>query len=105
MGYKTLREYRVWQGEETYAVVSVDKLSNGEFNVYADGDDTGTHWHSEESAFRYAKLRMETLFLEAQEECNCGMSADECGEVYNAPHGVRTQVVDEEGYAMEEWEY
>lgn len=103
-GWTEVREYRVWQDEETYAVVTVAKHRNGWFHVYEDGSgDWERKTRSESAAFGYAIIRSEWLENEAKETCRCHQWAEveqvECysSELnpYDSPHGVRIQVVDE----------
>jgi hypothetical protein len=91
-----MREYRVWQGEEIYSVVSVDLFkANGRVRIYVDSDLVGTETDLN-AAYMKAEARAHDLVREAQDACSCGEPAEECGSAYDAPHGVRLQVTDEE---------
>lgn len=107
-----VREYRVWQSDDIYACVTVDKHKNGWYSVSEDGSDCVVKTRSDESAFRYAKTRMEALETEARESCWCltedEESQEQCGDaalnIYGEPHGVRSQVYDSvEGTEIESW--
>ena len=99
-GWTEIREYRVWMGEETYAVVTVAKHTNGWFHVYEDGpDDMEYKTRNESYAYHYASGRADTIESEARDTCECAeYGDDECASaetnVYDAPHGVRLQIVD-----------
>ena len=97
-----VREYRVWQHEDIYAAVTVDKYRNGWFNVSEDGSEDVYKTRSESDAFRYALSRMHVLETEACNACWCQtMGTDELEEcadatqnVYGSTHGVRSYVYD-----------
>lgn len=104
-GWTEVREYRVWMGDELYASVTVDKHSNGWFNVSADGSDDVYKTRSESCAYRAALSDAEAIVGEAVASCTCGESADECGRFHGGPHGVRMNVYDStEGRELEPYE-
>ncbi|APC46279.1 hypothetical protein HWB05_gp017 [Streptomyces phage BRock] len=102
-GWTELREYRVWMGEETYSVVTVERHRNGWYRVYEDG---GSDWsrstRSGTIAFDEASNRAEWLQGEAADTCPCQKWAEveqvDCYSPelnpYNSAHGIRLQVVD-----------
>lgn len=107
-----VREYRVWQSEDIYACVTVDKHENGWYNISEDGSDTVVKTRDEEYAFRHAHYRMGVLETEARESCWCltedAEAQEECGDaarnVYGDSHGVRSHVYDSvEGTEIESW--
>lgn len=103
-GWTEKREYRVWAGEDLYSVVSVDQHTNGRVRVFVDSE-VSYSTSSLADAYMHAQSRMEALASDAENECECGESAEYCGSVYNAPHGVRTQIVDEEtNQTIQPWE-
>lgn len=113
-GWTEKREYRVWAGEDLYSVVSVDQHTNGRVRVFVDGD-VSYSTSSLADAYMHAQSRVEALASDAEDECLChteyGDQEDKerCEDftqnVYNAPHGVRTQIVDEEtNQAIQPWE-
>lgn len=101
-GWTEMREYRVWQAEDVYACITVDKHKNGWYMVQEDGSDTVVKTRDETYAFRHALYRMGVVETEARESCWCltedAEAQEECADaarnVYGDPHGVRTQVVD-----------
>lgn len=103
-GWTEMREYRVWQGEELYSVVSVEQHRNGRVRVFVDSElYSGTASLSD--AYSDAHERARELQGEAEASCTCGEDADECGRVYDAPHGVRLQITDvEENRTLDPWE-
>lgn len=103
-GWTEKREYRVWQGEEIYSVVSVDQHRNGRVRVFVDSElYSGSA--SLTQAYTDALSRARELQGEAEDSCTCGESAEECGSVYDAPHGVRLQITDvEENRSLDPWE-
>jgi len=93
-GWTEMREYRVWQAEDLWANTTVSRHINGWYQVDTDGYDVPYKTRSESDAFLCAASRTRTCEEEAKTSCPCGEPAEECGEVYNAPHAVRTQVID-----------
>lgn len=104
-GWKELREYRVWMGEELYACTTVSKHTNGWYQVDTDGYDVPYKTRSESTAYDIASHRSGACEEEAKASCTCGEPAEECGSVYDAPHGVRLQITDvEENRSLDPWE-
>ena len=93
-GWTELREYRVWQAGDMYACTTVSKHTNGWYQVDTDGYDVPYKTRSEDNAYEVAAHRAGTCEEEAKASCTCGEIAEECGSAYDAPHAVRTQVVD-----------
>lgn len=93
-GWTEVREYRVWQADDMYACTTVLKHANGWYQVDTDGYDVPYKTRNESYAFECASRRAAECSDEAQRVCPCGETAEECGSVYDAPHAVRTQVVD-----------
>lgn len=111
-GWTEVREYRVWQADDMYACTTVLKHKNGWYQVDTDGYDVPYKTRSENDAFTVALQRAETCAEEAKNTCPCHRWAEveqvECYSPelnpYNAPHGVRTQVVDvQENREIDSW--
>ncbi len=103
-GWTLLRDYQTWMNEEPWAGAEI-YYDGVTYRVEPTGDDDAFKTPRKADAHAHAMALLTEYESEAQQACTCGVSADECGEAYNAPHGVRSSVYDyEEGRTLETFE-